>query len=174
MDSRWRLDLRRPRQPSHPLILMPLVPIVVISGVDMLTPPEVHLGPLLVVAPAITASFAGPWTTSAVGAAAVLAQGIVAAVRTTLVDLNHSVQIGALALISMLVALFAHLREQHKEGMTQMRSVAEAAQAVLQRPNPARMGPLRIPSVYLAAEAEAQIGGDLYTAVRAGEPIPDR
>ncbi|MEV6209472.1 PP2C family protein-serine/threonine phosphatase [Kitasatospora sp. NPDC051914] len=140
--------------------------IVVISVVDMLAPSEVHLGPLLVAAPAITASFAGPWTTAAVGAAAILAQGIVAAVRTTLVDLNHSVQIAALALISLLLALFAHLREQHEKEMTQLRSVAEAAQAVLQRPIPARMGPLRIASVYLAAEAEAQIGGDLYAAVR--------
>ncbi|WNM44184.1 PP2C family protein-serine/threonine phosphatase [Kitasatospora sp. CM 4170] len=140
--------------------------VVVISVVDMLAPPEVHLGPLLVAAPAITASFAGPWTTAAVGAAAVLAQGIVAAVRTTLVDLNHAVQIVALALISLLVALFAHLREQHEKEMRQLRSVAEAAQAVLQRPIPARMGPLRIASVYLAAEAEALIGGDLYAAVR--------
>ncbi|AUY53441.1 serine/threonine-protein phosphatase [Streptomyces sp. CB01881] len=166
MESRWRLDLRWPRQRGRPLILIPLVLIVVISVVDMLAPPEVHLGPLLVAAPAITASFAGPWTTIAVGAAAVLAQGIVAAARTTLVDLNHSVQIVALALISLLVALFAHLREQHEKEMTQLRSVAEAAQAVLQRPVPARMGPLRIASVYLAAEAEAQIGGDLYAAVR--------
>ncbi|WP_354637959.1 hypothetical protein [Kitasatospora camelliae] len=78
--------------------------IVVISLVDMLAPPDVHLGPLLVAAPALTASFAGPWTTAAVGGAAVLAQGIVAAVRTTLVDLNHGVQIVSLALISLLVA----------------------------------------------------------------------
>ncbi|MEW1913484.1 PP2C family protein-serine/threonine phosphatase [Kitasatospora sp. NPDC085895] len=166
MESRWRLDLRRPQQQSRALILIPLALIVVISVVDMLAPPEVHLGPLLVAAPAITASFAGPWTTSAVGAAAVVAQIVVAAVRTTLVDLNHSVQIVALALTSLLVALFAHLREQHEREMTQLRSVAEAAQAVLQRPIPARMGPLRIASVYLAAEAEALIGGDLYAAVR--------
>ncbi|GAA2745958.1 PP2C family protein-serine/threonine phosphatase [Kitasatospora cinereorecta] len=166
MESRWRSDVRRPRRQSGTLILIPLVLIVVISVVDMLAPPEVHLGPLLVAAPAITASFAGPWTTAAVGAVAVLAQGIVAAVRTTVLDLNHSVQIVALALISLLVALFAHLREQHEREMTQLRSVAEAAQAVLQRPIPARMGPLRIASVYLAAEAEAQIGGDLYAAVR--------
>ncbi|MEV8099604.1 PP2C family protein-serine/threonine phosphatase [Kitasatospora sp. NPDC085879] len=140
--------------------------IVVISVVDMLAPSEVHLGPLLVAAPAITASFAGPGTTIAVGAAALLAQTVVAAVRTTVVDLNHSVQIVALASTSLLVALFARLREQHEKEMTQLRSVAEAAQAVLQRPIPARMGPLRIASVYLAAEAEAQIGGDLYAAVR--------
>ncbi|MER5863293.1 PP2C family protein-serine/threonine phosphatase [Kitasatospora sp. NPDC002040] len=137
-----------------------------ISVVDILAPSEVHLGPLLVAAPAITASFAGPRTTAAVGALAVLAQSIVAATRTTLLDLNHSVQITSLALISALVTLFAHLREQHERRMTQLRSVAEAAQTVVLRPLPHRMGPLRIASVYLAAEAEAQIGGDLYAAAR--------
>ncbi|MFG2818703.1 PP2C family protein-serine/threonine phosphatase [Kitasatospora sp. NPDC048365] len=162
---RWRYP-RSPDQQGGRKILIPLVLIVAISIVDMLAPPQVHLGPLLVAAPAITASFAGPRTTLAVGAAAVVAQGIVAAVRTTLVDLNHSVQIVALALISLLVALFARLRERHEKELRQLRSVAEATQAVVQRPIPARMGPLRIASVYLAAEAEAQIGGDLYAAVR--------
>ncbi|MFF7679846.1 PP2C family protein-serine/threonine phosphatase [Actinacidiphila glaucinigra] len=50
--------------------------------------------------------------------------------------------------------------------MTRLRSVAETAQRVLLRPIPRRIGPLCIASVYLAAEAEAPIGGDLYAAVR--------
>ncbi|GAA1190373.1 serine phosphatase RsbU (regulator of sigma subunit) [Kitasatospora gansuensis] len=167
MDVRRRLaELRWPRQQSRALVVIPLALIVVISVVDVLAPSEVHLGPLLVAAPAITASFAGPRTTAAVGALAVLAQSIVAATRTTLLDLNHSVQIASLAVISALVTLGAHLREQHEKKMTQLRSVAEAAQTVVLRPLPHRMGPLRIASVYLAAEAEAQIGGDLYAAVR--------
>ncbi len=150
-------------------MVIPLALIVVISVLDVLAPPEVHLGPMLVAAPAITASFAGPRTTAAVGALAVLAQAVVAAARTTLVDLNHSVQITSLALISALVTLFAYLREQHEKKMTQLRSVAEAAQTVVLRPLPPRMGPLRIASVYLAAEAEAQIGGDLYAAARTAQ-----
>ncbi|WP_457032697.1 PP2C family protein-serine/threonine phosphatase [Kitasatospora sp. P5_F3] len=170
MDVRRRLaDLRWSRQQSRALVVIPLALIVVISVLDVLAPPEVHLGPMLVAAPAITASFAGPRTTAAVGALAVLAQAVVAAARTTLVDLNHSVQITSLALISALVTLFAYLREQHEKKMTQLRSVAEAAQTVVLRPLPPRMGPLRIASVYLAAEAEAQIGGDLYAAARTAQ-----
>lgn len=149
-------------------MVIPLVLIVVISVVDVLAPPEVHLGPLLVAAPAITASFAGPRTTAGVGALAVLAQIVVAALRTTLLDLNHSVQIASLTVISALVTLFAYFREEHDRKMSQLRSVAEAAQTVVLRPLPHRMGRLRIASVYLAAEAEAQIGGDLYAAVRTG------
>ncbi|GAA0673355.1 PP2C family protein-serine/threonine phosphatase [Kitasatospora atroaurantiaca] len=145
---------------------IPLALIVVISVVDILAPPQVHMGPFLVAAPAITASFAGPRMTAFVGFVAVLAQMIIGASRTTLLDLNHTVQITALILISVVVTLFAHLRELHEKEITQLRSVADAAQQVVLRPLPRRMGPLRIASVYLAAEAEAQIGGDLYAAAR--------
>ncbi|MFE7044431.1 PP2C family protein-serine/threonine phosphatase [Streptomyces atratus] len=44
--------------------------------------------------------------------------------------------------------------------------MAEAAQHVLLWPLPDRIGPLRIACLYLAAEDEAQIGGDLYATTR--------
>lgn len=47
-----------------------------------------------------------------------------------------------------------------------MRSVAEAAQHVLLWPLPEQIGPLQVACLYLAAEDEAQIGGDLYAATR--------
>ncbi|MFD9391119.1 PP2C family protein-serine/threonine phosphatase [Streptomyces sp. NPDC060000] len=140
--------------------------IAVITVVDILAPPEVHVGPFLVAAPAITASFAGPRTTALVGAIAVLAQVTVAVTRTSLTDLNHTLQILALALISVLVTFLAHVRERHERQLVQLRSVAQAAQEVVLRPLPRRIGPLRLASVYLAAEAEAQIGGDLYATAR--------
>jgi serine phosphatase RsbU (regulator of sigma subunit) len=145
---------------------VPLALIAVVTVVDILAPPEVHLGPFLVAAPAVTASFAGPRATAAVGALAVLAQSTVAIARTSLTDLNHMLQIVALVLISVIVTFFAYLRERHEAELTQLRSIAEAAQQVVLRPLPHRIGPLRIASVYLAAEAEAQIGGDLYAAAR--------
>ncbi|MEV5728487.1 PP2C family protein-serine/threonine phosphatase [Streptomyces pharetrae] len=145
---------------------MPLGLIAVVTVGDILAPAEVHLGPFLAAAPAVTASFAGPRTTACVGALAVLAQSVVAVVRTSLTDLNHSLQVTALILISVCVTFFAHLRERHEKQLTQLRAVAEAVQQVVLRPLPRRVGPLRIASVYLAAEAEAQIGGDLFAAVR--------
>lgn len=140
--------------------------IAIVTTVDILAPPDVHLGPFLVAAPAVTASFAGPRTTAFIGAVAVLAQAAVAMARTSLTDLNHTFQIIALILISVIVTFFAYLRERHEKELIQLRSVAEAAQQVVLRPLPQRIGPLRIASVYLAAEAEAQIGGDLYAAAR--------
>ncbi|MGW2558966.1 PP2C family protein-serine/threonine phosphatase [Streptomyces sp. NPDC001514] len=156
-------------EPHHALLAVPIALIALVTVVDILAPPEVHLGPFLVAAPAVTASFAGARTTAFVGALAVLAQVVVAMARTNLTDLNHSFQIIALILISGFVTFFAHLRERHEKELTQLRTVAQATQQVVLRPLPQRIGPLRIASVYLAAESEAQIGGDLYAAARTAD-----
>ena len=85
----------------------------------------------------------GPRATAAIGAVAVLAQVVVAAVRGSVTDLNHTFQIITLILISVFVTLFAHLREVHEKELVQLRSVAEAAQQVVLRPLRERLGPLR-------------------------------
>ncbi|MFB8398662.1 PP2C family protein-serine/threonine phosphatase [Streptomyces yangpuensis] len=167
------MDLRPPltrphrsRQASHAQQVAPFVLIAVVTVVDVLAPPEVHLGPFLAAAPAMTASFAGPRMTAFVGLVAVLAQVVVSTARTSLTDLNHTFQIIALIMISVFVTFFAHLREVHEKEMVQLRTVAETAQQVVLRPLRDRIGPLGVASVYLAAAAEAQIGGDLYAAAR--------
>lgn len=167
MDLRPPLASRpRSRQVRHAQLAVPFALIALVTVVDVLAPPEVHLGPFLVAAPALTASFAGPRMTGFVGLAAVLAQACVAVVRTTLTDLNHTFQIIALIVISVFVTLFAHLREVREQELVQLRSVAETAQQVVLRPLRDRIGPLGVASLYLAAAAEARIGGDLYAAAR--------
>ncbi|MGW0132895.1 hypothetical protein [Streptomyces sp. NPDC003299] len=42
------------------LVLIPIGLVVAVCVVDVLVPEDVHLGPLLVAAPALTAAFAGP------------------------------------------------------------------------------------------------------------------
>ncbi|MFE5813324.1 PP2C family protein-serine/threonine phosphatase [Streptomyces sp. NPDC056479] len=159
-------DLRWSQEPRPALLAVPIVLIAIVTVVDILAPSSVHLGPFLVSAPAVTASFAGPRATACVGALAVTAQAVVAAARTSLVDLNHSVQLITLILMSAFVTSFAARRERHERELVQLRSVATAAQEVVLKPLPQRVGSLRIASVYLAAESEAQIGGDLYAAAR--------
>ncbi|MFD7338392.1 PP2C family protein-serine/threonine phosphatase [Streptomyces violascens] len=162
--------LRAAGRPSlatrHALLAVPFAMIALVTVGDVLAPPDVHLGPFLAAAPAVTASFRGPRVTGFIGAVAVLAQVVVAAVRSSVTDLNHTFQIITLVLISVFVTLFAHLREVHEKELVQLRSVAEAAQQVVLRPLRERLGPLRVASVYLAAAADAQIGGDLYAAAR--------
>ncbi|MGI5341673.1 PP2C family protein-serine/threonine phosphatase [Streptomyces sp. CA-181903] len=157
------------RHRRHTLLAVPLGLIAVIVVMDLLSGPDVHLGPLLVVAPAITAAFAGPLVTGAVGALAVAAQVVIGIFHGGLTTFNHEAQIIGLLLISAVVVVFRYAHERHERELAQVRLVADVAQSVLLRPLPARSGPLRMAAVYGAAAAEAKIGGDLYAAVRSRE-----
>jgi hypothetical protein len=52
--------------------------------------------------------------------------------------------------------------DDHEQQIANMASVAEAAQRALLSPLPEQLGPLKLGVVYLAAAAEARVGGDLY------------
>lgn len=165
---RVRHGLPRPGrswQPSTGLIALPLAIIAAVTVIDINIPTAVHLGPFLVAAPAITASFAGPGVTGSIGALAVAAQALIGQLHGGLMTANHLAQIAALFLISVLVTIFRYVRDRREQKLEEVRAVATMAQRVLVRPLPRRIGPLRIASMYIAAETEAQIGGDLYAAV---------
>lgn len=161
---------RRPTRAGGALAVVPIALIVVVSVVDVLAPPEIHLGPLLVAAPAMSVSLAGPWMTGVVAALAVAAQAVIAVLRDRdqLFSSNHQAQIAALILVGASLVVFCVVRERRAKELMQVRRVSETAQRVVLRPLPERIGPLRVASVYIAAEAEAQIGGDLYAATRTG------
>ncbi|MFF5139745.1 PP2C family protein-serine/threonine phosphatase [Streptomyces sp. NPDC013157] len=163
--------LRRSWQSSHALLLLPVLLIVVITVADLRTPEDIHLGPALVIAPALTPSFAGPRATALVGALAVAAQLVIAVFQGGLATANHIVQIVTLAVLSVIVVVYSAVRERRRAQLAQVRTVAEAAQHVLMWPLPEHIGPLRIASLYLAAEDEAQIGGDLYAATRCNDEV---
>ena len=148
--------------------MIPVGLIVLVVIADYLLPAGVHLDPLLAVAPAIAALFGGPRTTAFVGLLALVSLLFVGRLRGGLATLNHEVQITALVAVTVFVVVFCMLRERHQRELAQVRSVSEAAQSVVLRPVPSRVGPLRLASVYLAAAAEARIGGDLFAAARAG------
>jgi hypothetical protein len=151
---------------SHALLVIPVVLIVVITTVVQLLPADIHLGPLLVIAPAITASFAGPRLTGLIGLLAVAAQAYIGWQLGMLLSRSVLVQLLALAVLSAMIVFFCVVRERYRRQLDRVRSVAEAAQHVLLWPLPERIGALRISCLYLAAEDEAQVGGDLYAAIR--------
>ncbi|UXY31825.1 PP2C family protein-serine/threonine phosphatase [Streptomyces sp. HUAS TT20] len=64
------------------------------------------------------------------------------------------------------VAVSNAMRTRRRIELAQVRRIAEAAQRVLLRGVPDRLGPVRMASMYLAAETGAQIGGDLYEATQ--------
>ncbi|MGW2857472.1 PP2C family protein-serine/threonine phosphatase, partial [Streptomyces sp. NPDC001215] len=158
--------LREQWQSSHALLLLPVALIVAIMAVDIHSPETIHLGPALVIAPALTSSFAGPRLSGLVGALAVLAQIVIAVLHGGLGTTNHIVQILTLFVLSVMIVVYCAVRDRHREQLAQVRSVSEAAQHVLLWPLPEHIGPLRVACLYLAAEDEAQIGGDLYAATR--------
>lgn len=143
-------------------MLLPVALIVLITVVDLRVPTHIHLGPALVIAPALTPSFAGPRTTAGIGALAVAAQVFIGFHHGGIGTTNHIVQIITLSVLVVLTVLYSALRERRQAQLAQVRTVAEAAQHVLMWPLPEQIGTLRIASLYLAAEDEAQIGGDLY------------
>ncbi|MFK0150803.1 PP2C family protein-serine/threonine phosphatase [Streptomyces sp. NPDC090499] len=163
--------LRRSWQSSHALLLLPVLLILVITVADLRTPENIHLGPALVIAPALTPSFAGPRSTALIGAIAVVAQVVIAVFHGGLTTANHIVQIVTLTVLSVMVVVYSAVRERRRAQLAQVRTVAEAAQHVLMWPLPEHIGPLRIASLYLAAEDEAQIGGDLYAATRCDDEV---
>ncbi|MEU3347235.1 PP2C family protein-serine/threonine phosphatase [Streptomyces sp. NPDC006700] len=153
-------------RPRRALVALPFAMIALISLTDALTPAYVELGPLLMAAPAVTAAFAGPRLTALVGVLAVGARLTVASLQHTAGIASRNGEIAALAAGAIVVVAFTAVRDRHRRVLSQVRSVSETAQKVLLRPLPDRIGPLTVASVYLAAEAEAQIGGDLYAAAR--------
>lgn len=161
------LRLERPR-PRQVLIVIPIVWIVAVSVIDVLAPPDIHLGPLLVAAPALTPSLGGPRAVALVAALAVIAQTVIGVLRDPhdLLSANHEAQIIALILVGTSLVVFCVLRERRAKELTQVRYVSEVAQRVVLPPLPGKLGPLRASALYLAAEAEARIGGDLYAAAR--------
>lgn len=99
---------------------------------------------------------------------AVIAQTVNGALRgpDDLLSANHEAQILALVIVGASLVIFCALRERHTKELKQVRYIAAAAQRVVVPPLPDQLGPLRAASLYLASEDEAQIGGDLYGAVR--------
>ncbi|MFI9202221.1 PP2C family protein-serine/threonine phosphatase [Streptomyces sp. NPDC053048] len=163
----------RPQRPGRPrphrpaLVAVPVGTVVAIVAIDLATGPDIHLGPLLVAAPALTAAFGGARLTAVMGALALAAQIMLGFVFGRATTPDHLAQTGALFLATVLIVAFRIVHERHEQELDQARLVADVAQKVLLRPLPPRIGPLSIASVYVAAEAEALIGGDLYAAVRA-------
>lgn len=149
------------------LTVIPFVLIGVITSVDLLTPLTVHYGAALVLAPLLMALIGGPWLTAVTALVAVCAQILIAVHFDQLqVRREEAVQIIVLTALSALVVWFARVHQQRRRLLEQMRSVSETAQRAVMRPLPSRLGRLQIASFYLAAAAEAQIGGDLFTATR--------
>ncbi|MGX1886657.1 PP2C family protein-serine/threonine phosphatase [Streptomyces sp. NPDC055287] len=140
---------------------------LVVVGIELSPVHFLYTGPMLTATPALAAVTMGPKGTVS---AAVFAL----AVSVTTATYNQAwgtqqVYTNFLAVLVVSVAAVmgsSAVRSLREKELHQVRRIAVAAQEVLLRPVPARLGPVRAASMYLAAETGAQIGGDLYEAVQ--------
>ncbi|MGI5490294.1 PP2C family protein-serine/threonine phosphatase [Microtetraspora malaysiensis] len=145
---------------------VPFALIVAITVVNLATPSHLHLGPLLVAAPALAAVILGHRLTTLTGVLAMVGQVAIGVILRDLSTMDRIAQMASVVLVSVFAVLLADLRERQIRELTQVRQASEIAQSLVLRPLPPRIGPLRVAAVYLAAETEMRIGGDLYAAAR--------
>jgi hypothetical protein len=121
--------------------------------------------PLLAVPPALAGiGAATPRRPLAYGAVMLLV-AIAAAPFTTTAEVPVITTV-AILLVTLISASGGARGGQENQRLADVTSVAEAAQRALLRPLPRQVGPLELGVVYLAAAAEARVGGDLYEVTR--------
>ncbi len=140
-------------------------------------PSPLELAPLLAVPPALAAIGATTvlrplaYGAVAVAAAVVIDTGLPGGITTTtgphqlaLAAAGAAVVTTALGAVGQKLASRAKVvdPDEQEQQIANMTSVAEAAQRAVLRPLPEQLGPLKLGVVYLAAAAEARVGGDLY------------
>jgi serine phosphatase RsbU (regulator of sigma subunit) len=147
--------------------------LIIIVLVDCLTRPwdqPPMLAPLLAVPPALAGIGAATVRRPlGVGAVSLIAAFIVVAKPTEYAGWLPITTVFTVAVITALATAGTAISVRQERRIAEVRSVAEAAQRALLRPPPPRLGPLGFDVVYMAAAAEAKVGGDLYEAVATRE-----
>jgi serine phosphatase RsbU (regulator of sigma subunit) len=121
--------------------------------------------PLLAVPPALAGIGAATPRRPLVYGAVMLLVAIAAAPFTTTAEVPVVTTVSILV-VTLISASGGARGGQENQRLADVASVAEAAQRALLRPLPRQVGPLELGVVYLAAAAEARVGGDLYEVTR--------
>ncbi|MGV9347828.1 PP2C family protein-serine/threonine phosphatase [Streptomyces spiralis] len=143
-------------------LLSPVIFTVVVTALAFVTPRKISFSRLLTAAPALAASTWPVLPTVLLGGACIL---IMIALSLVYPDLGTWFTVGAIAAVTVAAAYACRVRIQREQAFVQLRLVADAAEKVLLRPLPHRVGSVEVESMYLAAAAQAHIGGDFYEAL---------
>lgn len=142
--------------------LSPVVLTVVIAALAYTTPPDMAFSRLLPAAPALAAAMWPVLPTVLLGTACLL---LMIGLSLVFPDLGTWWTASGIIAVTVAAAYGSHVRLQRERTLFQVRLVADAAQQVVLSPMPHRLGTIEIESLYLAAAAEASIGGDFYEVV---------
>ncbi|MEU2390339.1 PP2C family protein-serine/threonine phosphatase [Streptomyces sp. NPDC007369] len=142
--------------------LSPVILTVVIASLAYATPPEMAFSRLLPAAPALAAAMWPVLPTVLLGTVCLL---LMIGLSLVFPDLGTWWTAAGIIAVTVAAAYGSHVRLQRERTLFQVRAVADAAQQVVLSPMPRRFGDVEIESLYLAAAAEARIGGDFYEVV---------
>lgn len=142
--------------------LSPVILTVVIAGLAYATPPEMAFSRLLPAAPALAAAMWPVLPTVLLGTVCLF---LMIGLSIVFPGLGTWWTAAGIIAVTVAAAYGSHVRLQRERTLFQVRLVADAAQQVVLSPMPRRFGSVEIESLYLAAAAEARIGGDFYEVV---------
>ena len=174
MSSQFASDTPPPGQSSLPVRVMPYVLIVAVVIADLLTPRDASFSATLSVPPALSALVSPPRQVRPllIGALCVLSSLLL---ELFVESIPRIVIIGtefAVIMVSVLSWVAVRSTQRQQRVLFDVRTVAEVAQQVLLRALPTNLVSLRSAVRYVAAAAEARIGGDLYEVTTT--PFGDR
>jgi serine phosphatase RsbU (regulator of sigma subunit) len=148
-----------------PATLLPFAVMCVVAGLDVLAGPQVGLLPLLSLGPALAPVFLGPARTWLTGAVAIGLGVLTSFFESQLGSRQSLIAYAAIAGVTVAGMAASAARQRRERELTDVHAVADVMRRVFLRPAPAEAGRLRLGVRYVAADAAARIGGDLYDVV---------
>ncbi|WP_186319185.1 PP2C family protein-serine/threonine phosphatase [Streptomyces sp. SAJ15] len=158
--GRQRLRRGHGRRPL--ILLSPVILTVVIASLAYTTPRSMAFSRLLPAAPALAAAMWPVLPTVLLGTVCLF---LMIGLGIVFPDLGTGYTAAGIVAVTVAAAYGSHVRLQRERTLFQVRLVADAAQQVVLSPMPRRFGAVEIEALYLAAAAEARIGGDFYEVV---------
>jgi serine phosphatase RsbU (regulator of sigma subunit) len=143
----------------------PLVVMALVAVLDVLVGPRLLLLPLLSLGPALAPAFLGPTGTILTGAGAIGLGVLDPFAEGQLGSSESMIAYGAIAGVTVAGIAASAVRQRRERELIGVRAVADVMRRVFLRPVPAEAGQLRLGVRYVAADAAAGIGGDLYDVV---------
>ena len=155
-----RLRLRRrPYGRLPPEMLLPVMAAILIAGLAFATPRSVAISRILPAVPALAASMWPVLPTVLLGTFCLL---LMIGLSLEFPDLGTWYTAAGIIAVTVAAAYGSHVRLQREQTLFQVRLVADAAQQVVLSPMARCFGCVEVESLYIAAAAEARIGGDFY------------
>lgn len=147
------------------MLLSPVLLTAVIASLAYTTPRSMAFSRILPAAPALAAAMWPVLPTVLLGTVCFL---LMIGLGIVFPDLGTGYTAAGIVAVTVAAAYGSHVRLQREQSLFQVRLVADAAQQVVLGPMPRCYGGIEVESLYLAAAAEARIGGDFYEVADTG------